>query len=146
MVLSALRKKCRSASKIDRRAINKDRGFSRYVPVACGEVPNVRPAPHHSSSRPACFLSALYGRKSAGHLRRELRQRRGKKGRASINKKSRNSLIVHRRSEPGADFTSVGRPGGDPGEVFFRRRALGLRHPKCVRWCGRREDTQQRQC
>src|SRR6266705_5545924 len=86
MVRAALREKFRSARKSERRAISEDRGFSRDVPVARGQVCDVRLAPHHSSSRTACLVLAMYGGESTFHLRRKLRRRPSPQSRAGLKK------------------------------------------------------------
>src|SRR4029077_15083694 len=88
-------------------------GFSWYVPVARGEVSDVRPAPHDSSSRPALFLSAMHGRKSAGDLRRKLRHRAGEKGRWWLTAIGANSVCLPNsaRRRAGKFVTSRNRMG-----------------------------------
>src|SRR6266852_2023748 len=106
MVRAALREKFRSARKSERRAIGEDRGFSRDVPVARGEVCDVRPASYDSSPRPACFLPALHGRKSSFDLRRKLRRRAGPQSRAGLKKKHRATLCL-RDTEDRANVTRI---------------------------------------
>src|SRR5260370_42624862 len=104
MVRGALREQFRSARKSERRAIGEDRGFSRDVPVARGEVCDLRPAPHHSSSRATFLVPAMYGGESAFDLRRKLRRRAGPQSRAGLKKNHRATRYLRNAEDRGKGY------------------------------------------